>query len=68
MAARLKGATESDSVTQVYEMDLATGEKTDLSHTLKNSGTFSPDGRFNVVAQATEGVWKDRYAFWSRDG
>ena len=53
MAASLDGEAENDKVYEVYEMDLETGEKTDLSHTLKNSGAFSPDGRFNVVAQAT---------------
>jgi len=54
MTASLEGAAENDSVYQVYEMDLATGEKMELSHTLKNSGPFSPDGKFNVVAQATD--------------
>jgi len=63
MAARLEGAAEDDPVYQVYEMDLATGEKTDLSHTLENSGPFSPDGRFNVVAQATDNGKTDIFEY-----
>ncbi len=54
MAASPGGQAEDDSVYEVYELDLATGEKTDLSHILQNSGAFSPDGRFTVVAQATD--------------
>ncbi len=63
MAARLEGATEDDPVTQVYEMDLATGEKTDLSHMLQNSGAFSPDGRFIVVAQETDNGKTDIFEY-----
>ncbi len=51
MGARRKGAPENTA--QVYEMDLATGNRTDLSHALSNSGPYSPDGRFIVVAQLT---------------
>lgn len=63
MTARLEGETENDSVTQVYEMDLATGEKTELSHMLTNSGAFSPDGRFNVVAQGTDNGKTDIFEY-----
>lgn len=63
MAASLEGAAENDSVYQVYEMDLATGEKTDLSDILQNSGPFSPDGRFNVVAQATDNGKTDIFEY-----
>jgi Tol biopolymer transport system component len=61
MAARLEGMAENDA--KVYEMDLATGEKTDLSHTLTNSGPYSPDGRFNVVAQVTANGKTDIYEY-----
>ena len=54
MAARFPGAGDDESVYQVFEMDLATGEKTDLSGVLANSGPYSPDGRFIVVAQETD--------------
>ena len=63
MTASLEGAPENDSVYQVYEMDLATGEKTGLSHILKNSGPFSPDGKFNVVAQRTENGKTDIFEY-----
>lgn len=63
MAARLEGAAENDPVYQVHEMDLATGEKTDLSHTLTNSGPYSPDGRFLVVAQATDNGKTDVFEY-----
>ena len=63
MTASLEGAAENDSVYQVYEMDLATGEKTDLSHALKNSGPFWSDGRFIVVAQATDNGKTDIFEY-----
>ncbi|NND59237.1 MAG: hypothetical protein HKN49_03135 [Gammaproteobacteria bacterium] len=53
MAARLKGATDADSTYQVFELDLATGAKTDLSEKLQNSGPYSRDNRFIVTAQDT---------------
>ncbi|MDJ0759424.1 MAG: hypothetical protein QNJ19_08490 [Woeseiaceae bacterium] len=61
MAARQKGAPNLDS--QGYEMDLGTGEKTDLSDIFTNSGTYSPDGRFIVVAQASENGKTDIYEY-----
>ena len=54
MTARREGAAGNDPVHQVYEMDLATGEKTNLSPALDNSGAYSPDGRFIVLANATD--------------
>jgi Tol biopolymer transport system component len=63
MAARLEGTLEDDTVYQVHEMDLATGEKTDLSHTLTNSGPYSPDGRFIVLAQETENGKTDIFEY-----
>ncbi len=54
MATRLGGPAEDDAVYRVYEMDLATGAKTILSHALKNSGPYSPDGSSIVVAQMTD--------------
>lgn len=63
LAASLGGAAENDTVYQAYEMNLATGEKTDLSHVLQNSGPFSPDGRFNVVAQHTDNGKTDIFEF-----
>lgn len=53
MAARREEDSGGEPVIEVYEMDLATGRKTDLSHVLQNSGTYSPDSRFIVVAQET---------------
>ena len=53
MAGRLEAEDGSGSVVRVFEMDLATGEKTDLSHVLQNSGPYSPDNRFIVLAQET---------------
>ncbi len=61
MAARQKGAANLDS--QGYEMDLETGEKTDLSGIFTNSGTYSPDGKFIVVAQASNNGKTDIYEF-----
>ncbi len=61
MAARLEGAAENDA--QVYEMDLVTGDKTDLSHTLTNSGAYSPDGKFIVVAQVTDNGKTDIFEY-----
>ncbi|MCH9695268.1 MAG: DPP IV N-terminal domain-containing protein [Gammaproteobacteria bacterium] len=63
MTASLEGAAENDTVYQVYEMDLGTGEKTNLSHILKNSGPFSPDNRFMVVAQASDNGKTDIYEY-----
>ena len=63
MAARLEGAAENESETQVYEMNLATGEKTALSHTLTNSGPYSPDGRFIVLAQETDNGKTDIFEY-----
>lgn len=50
MGARLEGAGD-ETVHRVHELNLATGETTDLSNALQNSGPYSPDGRFIVVAQ-----------------
>ncbi len=61
MAVRQKGAPNLDS--QGYEMDLATGEKTDLSAIFTNSGTYSPDGKFIVVAQASGNGKTDIYEY-----
>ena len=61
MAARQKGAPNLDS--QGYEMNLRTGEKTDLSSIFTNSGTYSPDGKFIVVAQATNNGKTDIYEY-----
>lgn len=61
MAFRQKGAANLDS--QGYEMDLGTGEKTDLSDILTNSGTYSPDGKFIVVAQASNNGKTDIYEY-----
>ena len=63
MAASLEGAAENDTVYHAYEIDLATGEKTDLSHVLQNSGPYSPDGRFIVVAQATDNGKTDIFEY-----
>ncbi len=68
MAARQEGAAENDSLTQVHEMDLATGEKTDLSHALTNSGPYSPDGRFIVVAQETANGKTDIFEYERASG
>ncbi len=54
IASRKKGAAENDAVYTVHEVDLATGETKPLSRALTNSGPYSPDGRFIVVAQTTE--------------
>jgi len=61
MAGRLEGAAENDA--QVYEMDLVTGDKTDLSHTFSNSGPYSPDGKFIVVAQPTDNGKTDIFEY-----
>lgn len=61
MAFRQKGAPNLDS--QGYEMDLETGEKTDLSDIFTNSGTYSPDGKFIVVAQASNNGKTDIYEY-----
>jgi Tol biopolymer transport system component len=52
MAARPVESTAEEA--NVYEMDLKTGKRTNHSHVLTNSGAYSPDGRFLVVAQMTE--------------
>ncbi len=62
-AASREGPAENDSVYEVYEVDLATGKKTDLSHVLQNSGPYSPDGRFIVVAQATDNGKTDIFEY-----
>ncbi|MDJ0749413.1 MAG: hypothetical protein QNJ11_08000 [Woeseiaceae bacterium] len=61
MAVREKGAPNLDS--RGYEMDLATGEKTDLSAIFTNSGTYSPDGQFIVVAQESVNGKTDIYEY-----
>ena len=61
MAFRQKGAPNLDS--QGYEMDLRTGKKTDLSDIFTNSGTYSPDGKFIVVAQASDNGKTDIYEY-----
>ena len=61
LAARPKGAPNPDS--QGYEMNLETGERTDLSGLFTNSGTYSPDGRFIVVAQASGNGKTDIYEY-----
>ena len=66
MAFRQKGADNLDS--QGYEMDLGTGEKTDLSDIFTNSGTYSPDGKFIVVAQASSNGKTDIYEYERASG
>lgn len=61
MAFRQKGAANLDS--QGYEMDLRTGKKTDLSDIFSNSGTYSPDGKYIVVAQASDNGKTDIYEY-----
>ncbi len=61
MAFRQKGAPNLDS--QGYEMDLGTGERTDLSEIFTNSGTYSPDGKFIVVAQGSDNGKTDIYEY-----
>ena len=61
LAFRKKGAPNLDS--QGYEMDLGTGERTDLSDKFTNSGTYSPDGKFIVVAQASDNGKTDIYEY-----
>ncbi len=61
MAFRQKGEPNLES--RGYEMDLATGEKTDLSSIFTNSGTYSPDGKFIVVAQASGNGKTDIYEY-----
>lgn len=61
MAFRHKGAPNLDS--RGYEMDLLTGQKSDLSDILTNSGTYSPDGKFIVVAQASNSGKTDIYEY-----
>lgn len=52
MAIRFEDGDEDELRTQAIEMNLKTGEQTDLSQDLQNVGPFSPDGRLMVVAQA----------------
>lgn len=66
LAARPEGMSESEAL--VYEMDLATGEMKDLSPILSNSGAFSPDGRFTVVAQTTDNGKTDVFEYERASG
>ena len=61
MATRQKGAENLDS--RGFEMDLSTGEKTDLSSVFTNSGTYSPDGKHIVVAQESDNGKTDIYEY-----
>ncbi|MBT8102521.1 MAG: PD40 domain-containing protein [Gammaproteobacteria bacterium] len=63
IAANLGGAAEEDSVYEVHEVELATGERTDLSHALTNSGPYSPDNRFIVLAQASDSDKTDIFEY-----
>ena len=54
VTARIEGAEEKDTEYQVYEVELATGNKTALSQELTNAGPYSPDDRFIVLAQETD--------------
>lgn len=46
---------------RVFLLNLASGEKKQLTETVTNSGAFSPDGRFMVAAFAVEGEYTDIY-------
>lgn len=63
MAGSMAGPAENETVYEAYEVDLSTGEKKDLSHVLQNSGPYSPDGKFNVVAQSTENGKTDIFEY-----
>lgn len=54
IAARIEGDDETSTVYEVHEVELATGKKMQLSMELTNSGAYSPDGRFIVLAQETD--------------
>lgn len=66
LAARAKGAPNLES--QGYEMDLETGERIGFPGTFTNSGTYSPDGRFIVVAQASGNGKTDIYEYEKATG
>lgn len=61
MAFRQKDAPNLES--RGFEIDLRTGERTDLSDIFANSGTYSPDGKFIVVAQASGNGKTDIYEY-----
>ena len=63
MASSRDGPAENDTIYEAYEIDLVTGERTDLSHVLQNSGPYSPDGNFIVTAQATENGKTDIFEY-----
>ena len=63
MAGRPEGAGDGDTVYESYEIDLATGARTDLSHVLRIAGPYSPDGRFVVVAQDTDNGKTDIFEY-----
>lgn len=51
MTARKEAENEGEATLRLYEMNLKTGEKTALPKFLTNSGPFSSDNKFNVLAQ-----------------
>ena len=61
LAGRQEGAAENEA--NVYELDLTTGERTDHSAALTNSGAYSPDGRFIVVAQNADNGKTDIFEY-----
>ncbi len=63
MTTRRAGAEEDDQVLQVSEMDLSTGAQRELPTTLTNSGPYSPDGRYNVIAQVSDDGKTDIYEY-----
>lgn len=63
MAGRREVKDDGDTTYEAYEIDLATGDKTDLSHALTNSGSYSPDGNYIVVAQETGDGKTDIFEF-----
>ncbi|NNC98831.1 MAG: hypothetical protein HKN85_01485 [Gammaproteobacteria bacterium] len=63
MTARMTGATEEDTTEQLFEVDLESGERTKLPKFLTNSGAYSPDARFNVLAQETDNGRTDIFEY-----
>lgn len=54
LATRMEGPSEEEPIERVYELDLETGQMTQMPPFLTNSGAYSPDGRFQVVAQLAD--------------
>ncbi len=57
------GPGENETTHPAFEVNLVTGERKDLSHILENSGPYSPDGRFSVVAQNAENGKTDIFEY-----